>query len=143
MAKDGSGYQLACPIFSRMPTDGSSPACRHEAEAASAAPFHTFAMNFAGPLPEMGSGNKYVLFAVELLSGCPIVRATISQYSDVSVRFFQREIGEQFRSPKTVLTDGGPACIATSWRTALSRAGRSPKAVAPYSSQPSGIVERM
>lgn len=51
--------------------------------------FHTFSMDFAELLPMTHNGNKYLLIAVEHLTGWPIVRAVSSQTSNVAIKFFK------------------------------------------------------
>ena len=59
--------------------------------------FGTFSIDFAGPLPESPTGNKYIL--VEHLTGWPIAKATPRATADVVQDFVESEIIYSFRAP--------------------------------------------
>lgn len=75
--------------------------------------FHTFSMDFVGPLPTTCNGDKYLFIAVEHLTGWPVERAVKLETSNVAIKLFQGEICRKFGSPEVILTDNGPAFSST------------------------------
>lgn len=52
--------------------------------------FHTFLLGFAGPLTTTIKGNRFILVAVEHLTGRPILRTVKKQATDVALKFYKR-----------------------------------------------------
>ena len=69
--------------------------------------FHTWSIDFAGPLPRTQSDNRYLLIAVEHLSGWPVARALPeSHFNSLGVMtFVDEEIVAPFGSPKCMVSD--------------------------------------
>lgn len=53
--------------------------------------FETFSIDFAGLFPKNGSESKYLLIAVEYLTGWTIVAATGDSLAEVVIRFMEEE----------------------------------------------------
>ena len=74
--------------------------------------FDSFSIDFAGPLVAGPGGERYLLVAVEHLSGWPMARATPSNTADVIETFVKEEILRLFRPPGTIVSDNSKALTA-------------------------------
>lgn len=74
--------------------------------------FDTFSMDFAGSLHLCENEEKYLLIAVEHLTGWPIVRVTTRDTSDVVLSFVQEEIVFCFGLPRYIVSNNA-RCFKT------------------------------
>lgn len=66
-------------------------------------------MYFAGPMPTTKYGKRYILIAMEHLTGWPNAGAARSQTSGVAIKFLEREVRAKFDPLTVVDYDNGPA----------------------------------
>jgi hypothetical protein len=69
--------------------------------------FHRVALDTVGPLPEIKSGNKYILVAIDHYSKWCEVKAVANHGAKMVVKFLEDEIICRYGVPKFVLTDNG------------------------------------
>lgn len=69
--------------------------------------FCTFALDFVGPLPATGNGNRYILVATEPLTRWPIARAVVNANAETAADFIYKEIVCNFGFISNILTDRG------------------------------------
>jgi hypothetical protein len=69
--------------------------------------FHRVAMDTAGPLPEIKSGNKYILVAIDHYSKWCEAKAVVDHVVKTATRFLEDDIICRYGVPKFVLTDNG------------------------------------
>jgi len=69
--------------------------------------FHRVALDIAGPLPAIKSGNKYILVAIDHYSKWCEAKAVADHAVKTTARFLEDEIICRYGVPKFVLTDNG------------------------------------
>jgi transposase InsO family protein len=69
--------------------------------------FHRVAMDTARPLPEIKSGNKYILVAIDHYSKWCEAKAVADHGAKIAARFLEDDIIYRYGVPKFVLTDNG------------------------------------
>ena len=69
--------------------------------------FHTWSIDFAGPLPKSKRGNSFLAVAVEHLYNWPVAAAAFEPLSTVVVEFVKKEILMTFGNPIYILSDNG------------------------------------
>ena len=69
--------------------------------------FERMGLDYVGPLPETKSGNKYLIVAIEYLTGWPIAKAVKSANASTTAKFIYHDIVCQFGVPKIIMTDRG------------------------------------
>jgi len=69
--------------------------------------FHGVALDTAGPLPEIRSGNKYILVAVDHYSKWCETKAVVDHGAKTAVRFLEDDLICRFGVPKFILTNNG------------------------------------
>lgn len=98
-----------CKVVPPMPTDGVGNEKDQVRHTASSWTISSNLYVLCVVTPRRDKRKKYILLAVQHLSGWPILRAVNSQIAINAVQFFKQEIVSQFESPCMVLTDNGPA----------------------------------
>ena len=92
--------------------------------------FGIFSIAFAGLFPTISSENRFVLVAVEHLTGCPIFIATADSTAQAVLAFVKREIMYSFGPPRTIVSENATCFTASAvssfmawhgitWRTVL------------------------
>lgn len=71
--------------------------------------FYSFSIDFATPLPPGSGGECYLLVAVNHLTSWPLTRATITDTTEVVVKFVEEEIIRPFGPPRTIVSDNAKA----------------------------------
>ena len=69
--------------------------------------FHSLSIDFIGPVPTTKTHKKYLIVAVEHVSGWPVASASASAGSSVVVAFIHQEILNTFGLPRIVMGDNG------------------------------------
>jgi hypothetical protein len=69
--------------------------------------FERLSIDFAGPLPETQSGNRYVILAIDSFSKWPIAKAVASNDGVTAARFIFEDICCVFGPPAELLSDNG------------------------------------
>jgi len=69
--------------------------------------FHQVALDTVRPLPEIKSGNKYILVAIDHYSKWCKAKAVADHGAKTAARFLEDEIIYRYGVPKFVLTDNG------------------------------------
>jgi hypothetical protein len=69
--------------------------------------FHRMAMDIAGSLPEIRSGNKYILVAIDHYSKWCKAKAVVDHGAKTAAMFLEDDIIYRYGVPKFVLTDNG------------------------------------
>ena len=95
--------------------------------------FQTFSIDFAGPLPRTAKGNRFLLIAVEHLTGWPIARATAASTADVVLNFVKDEIIYSFGPPTTIVSDNAGCFTAATLANFMRSNGIDWKTVLEYS----------
>ena len=68
--------------------------------------FDVWGIDFMGPFPP-SFGNIYILLAVDYVSKWVEATACPKNYANTVVGFLQRNILSRFRTPRTIISDGG------------------------------------
>lgn len=105
--------------------------------------FHTFSIDFAGPLPLGPDDERYLLIAVEHLTSWPMVRATKTATADIVAEFLEKEILHPFGPPETVVSDNANCFTAARVSRLMEAHGVKWKTVAEYAPMSNGRAERM
>lgn len=58
-------------------------------------------------------------------------------------RFIEKEIVNEIKTPKLIITDGGPNIVANATNAWLDKQGISQKVTTPYHSQANGRIDRL
>ncbi len=69
--------------------------------------FHKIAMDTAGPLPEIKSGNRYILVAINHYSKWCEAKVVADHEAKTATRFLEDDIVCRYGVPKFVLTGNG------------------------------------
>lgn len=105
--------------------------------------FHTVSIDAAGPLPATPQGNKYMLVAVEHLSGWPIALA-VQRVDAVAVTdFIEQLIVRPYTIPRMMISDNGTPFASSHTQQYAKRRGIDWRFVAAYNPQGNGRAERM
>ena len=105
--------------------------------------FDTYSVDFAGPLPRTPTGEKYILVAVEHLTGWPIARATATSTAEEVLKFVKEEIIHCFGLPRVVVSDNATCFTASVLESFMARNGITWKTVLAYAPMSNGRAERM
>ena len=105
--------------------------------------FDTFSIDFAGPLVPGPQGERYLLIAVEHLSGWPMARATTSDTADVVRSFVTEEILLPFGPPGVFVSDNAKAFTAPIMQDLMETYGTKWRTVGEYAPMSNGRAERM
>ena len=100
-------------------------------------------MDFAGPLPRKPTGKKYILVAVEHLTGWAIARATETSTAEEVLRFMKEEIIYCFGLPRVVVSNNATCFTASVLDSFMARNGITWKTVLAYAPMSNGRAERM
>ena len=85
--------------------------------------FDTYSIDFAGPLPRTPSGKRYILIAVEHLTGWPITRAIVTSTPEEVLEFVKEEIIHCFGIPRVVVSDKATSFTASVLDAFMARNG--------------------
>ena len=69
--------------------------------------FERFGIDYVGPLPETKSKKRYLIVAVEYLTGWPVVKAVKNANARTTAKFIYKNIICQYGIPKILMTDRG------------------------------------
>ena len=131
--KSCHGCQKACPI----------PKYKTTLRLPISSLFDTFSIDFAGPFPATSSGNRFVLVAVEHLTGWPIAMATSDSTAQVVLKFVKREIMYSFGPPHTIVSDNATCFTASAVFSFMAQHGITWRTVLAYAPMSNGRAERM
>ncbi|CDF33409.1 unnamed protein product [Chondrus crispus] len=113
--KSGDGCQMARPILKYKNT------LRFPISSL----FDVFCVDFGGPFPATSFGKRFLLVAVEHLTGWPIAIATADSTAQVVLDFVKREIMYSFGPPQTIVPDNvtsfTASAVLASWLGTASR----------------------
>ena len=105
--------------------------------------FDVFSIDFAGPYPTTSSGHRYILVAVEHLTGWPIAMTYPNCTSAVVLAFLKNEIMFSFGSPRKIISDITTSFLSTAVEEFSQLHGISWKPVLAYAPQSNRKAERM
>ena len=105
--------------------------------------FDTFSIDFAGPFSVTSSGNRFVLVAVEHLTGWPIAIATADSTARAVLDFVKREIVYSFGPSGTIVSDNATCFTASSVSSFMARHGITWRTVLAYAPMSNGRSETM
>ena len=104
--------------------------------------FETFSIDFFGPLPKTKNGKRYILIAVEHLTGWPLAWGTETATSAEVIKFVEEEIIHSFGPPRTIVSDNATCFSAAALKNFMSRQGIAWKPVVAYAPMYNGKAER-
>ncbi len=104
--------------------------------------FHRVALDTAGPLPKIRSGNKYILVAVDHYSKWCEAKAVADHGAKTAARFLEDDLICRFGVPKFILTDNGGEWGAE-FETMCKDYAIHHQRIAPQWPQCNGMAERM
>ena len=105
--------------------------------------FEPLSIDFAGPLPKTKNGRRYILIAVEHLTGWPLAWATETATSAEVIKFVKEEIIHSVGPPRTIVSDNATCFSAAALKNFMSRQGISWKPVLAYAPLSNVKAERM
>ncbi len=104
--------------------------------------FHRVALDTASPLPEIKSGNKYILVAINHYSKWCEAKAVADHGAKTTARFLEDDVICRYGVPKFILTDNGGEWAAE-FEVMCKNYGIQHQRTAPQWSQCNGMAERM
>ncbi len=104
--------------------------------------FHRVALDTAGPLPEIRSGNKYILVAIDHYSKWCEVKAVADHGAKTATKFLEDDIICRFGVLKFILTDNGGEWAAE-FDVMCKDYAIQHQRTAPHWPQCNGMAERM
>ena len=105
--------------------------------------FHTFSIDFAGPLPLSTHKNRFLLVAVEHLTNWPIAIPCTNATADVVIDFVKTHIIYTFGPPKRIISDNATCFTATNLKAFMKNEGIDWHTVMAYAPMSNGKAERM
>ena len=105
--------------------------------------FSVLSIGFAGPFPATSSGSRFVLVAVEQLTGWTIDRATADRTAQVVHDFVKKEIMHTFDPPWTIVSDHVTCLTASAVSSFIDQHGINWRTVLAYAPMSNGRAERM
>ncbi len=105
--------------------------------------FDVLSMDFAGPLPTTKKGAKFLLVAVEHLTGWPVASPMKDSTAKSVIQFLKKEVVEPYGPPATIISDNAMCFKAQSVASFMSRYGISWKPTLSYAPMSNGRAERM
>jgi predicted aspartyl protease len=75
-------------------------------------PFHTWSIDFIGPLPETENGNQWIITAVDHMTRWPVARALKRATHQEVAKFLYEEIVARFGVPSQLVSDRGRNFLA-------------------------------
>lgn len=105
--------------------------------------FETFSIDFAGPPIASRGGKRFVIIAVEHLTGWPIAWATESSTADTVINFVHEEIVLPFGPPRRIVSDNANAFTAGAVEDFMKKHGIEWNTVLAYAPMANGRAERM
>lgn len=105
--------------------------------------FHAFPIYFAGSLHTTKRRAKYILVAVEHLTGWLKIQALKNQTSESATRIFRKEIAEDIRSFHMIPSDNEPTFFSNAYIKELKMSGYRALTASAYRSRANGQTERM
>ena len=107
--------------------------------------FHTWSLDFAGPLPRTQLGSRYLLIGVEHLTGWPVAQSLLeSLFNSVGVlQFVEKEILTTYGNPVTIMSDNDSKFRSESISDYAKKSGIEWKYVTAYNPRGNAKVERM
>ena len=135
-------YVRACHNCQRRQPFGSE-VVRNPPSAPISGLWDTVSIDFAGPLPVTAKGNRYLLIAVEHLTGWPIARALPSAISTGVTSFVEEKICNTYATPKVIVSDNGAQFTSLHVRHFAADREIEWRTVAAYNPQGNGRAERM
>ncbi len=104
--------------------------------------FHRIAIDTVGPLPEIKSGNRYILVAIDHYSKWCEAKAVADHGAKIAARFLEDDIVCRYGVPKFVLTNNGGEW-AVKFDVMCKDYAIQHQRTAPQWPQCNGMVERM
>ena len=107
--------------------------------------FHTWSVDFAGPLPQTSAGNRYILIAVEHLSGWPVAQAIPPSAfnSGGVIRFVEEQICTPYGNPVVIVSDGDQKFDSIAVQTYARESAIVWVTISAYNPRGNAKVERM
>ena len=107
--------------------------------------FHTWSIDFAGPLKETAVGNRYILLAVENLSSWPVASAIGTNYFNSSgvIKFVEEQICQLYGNPMRILCNGDPKFDSAAIKDYASGASIDWKIISAYNPRGNAKIEKM
>ena len=107
--------------------------------------FHTWSIDFAGPLKETAAGNKGILLAIENLSSWPVASFIGTNYFNSSgvIKFVVEQIRQLYENPIRILSNGDPNFDSITVRDYAAGASIDWKVISAYNPRGNAKVERM
>ena len=102
-----------------------------------------FSIDFAGPFPAISCRNRFVLVAVEHLTGSPIAIATADSTAQVVLEFVKKEIMYSFGPLWTNVSDNATCFTASAVSSFMAQHGITWRTILSYAPIYSDRAERM
>ncbi|KAL1920943.1 uncharacterized protein VTP21DRAFT_11578 [Calcarisporiella thermophila] len=106
-------------------------------------PMEIMGIDAAGPLPQTKKGNRYILVAVDMLSGWPIARAVSNITTETTIDFLIADVVSIYGCPKRLVSDQGSNFTGELVQQFLRRLEIHPTPTSAYRPEANGKVERM
>ena len=132
-------YVRACDRCQHRPPFGSE-LIRKSAVAPASGLWESVSIDFAGPLPRTAEGNRYLLVAVEHVSGWPIAKALPRALSRDVSDFIQDQVIDPHTTPQVIPSDNDSKFTSHHIKTLAIDEGIEWKSVAVFNPQGNGRV---
>ncbi|KAL1918539.1 uncharacterized protein VTP21DRAFT_3199 [Calcarisporiella thermophila] len=106
-------------------------------------PMEIMGIDAAGPLPPTKKGNRYVLVAVDMLSGWPIAKAVPNITTETTIDFLIADVVSVYGCPRRLVSDQGANFTGELMQQFLRRLDIQPTPTSAYRPEANGKVERM
>ena len=103
--------------------------------------FDRWAIDLIGILPQTPAGNRWIVTAIEYLTGWPVAKALPDSRAETIARFIHDDITMVYGPPRELLSDNGPNLRAEVMKAYTELLGTKHRVTTPYHPRTNGKVE--
>jgi hypothetical protein len=103
--------------------------------------FDRWAIDLIGILPQTPAGNRWIVTAIEYLTGWPVAKALPDAKAETIARFIHEDITMVYGPPREILSDNGSNLTAEVMQAYTRILGTKHKVTTPYHPRTNGKVE--
>lgn len=103
--------------------------------------FDRWAIDLIGILPQTPAGNRWIITAIEYLTGWPIAKALPDAKTETIAKFIHEEIAMVYGPPKELLSDNGKNLVSAVMHEYTRLLGTKHRVTTPYHPRTNGKVE--
>jgi transposase InsO family protein len=145
MEKDVQEFVHNCPQcqVSQRSRPGLERERAHPLVDAKIRPFERWGLDLIGRLPTTPNGNRWIITAIEYVTGWPVARALKEATEEEIARFIHEEIYTNYGAPREIISDNGPNLIGAGVAHYVKQLATRHRTTTPYHPRTNGKVENL